>query len=109
MNFNRANDHGISTRDLEILESVLSRYEEHLTKVALFGSRATGRFKPHSDIDLVLFGGLVRVDLLRINTELQESSISLRVDVCIYALADEGLRRHIDSVCKPMYTASANA
>lgn len=104
MQLSEAGEHGISSRDLNIMAKELTPYQERILRVGLFGSRATGRFTTHSDIDLVLFGNLSPGDIMRISTQFQESSISLPVDVCAYTMIDDDLRQHIDRALKLLWS-----
>jgi predicted nucleotidyltransferase len=104
MNFDESFGHGISRRDLAILAEVFQHYLPRLKGISIFGSRATGRFKPTSDIDLVLFGDLTFKDVARISSEMEESSISLSVDVCAYSLVDDNLKKHIDGFAKMLWS-----
>lgn len=52
--------------------------KHHITTVILFGSRARGDYKPHSDIDLAVHGG----DIDRFALDLdEETSTLLRYDM----------------------------
>lgn len=53
-------------------------------RVVAFGSRATGAFRPHSDLDLAVFGShpLSLRQLRRIQEAFEESTLRFRVDVC---------------------------
>lgn len=55
--------HKLSRPQLELLRAVLAPFREGITEAAVFGSRATGAAKPHSDIDLVLYGPLLEGDV----------------------------------------------
>lgn len=93
-------EHGIPPRDLAILAEVLAPWRGRIERVGVFGSRATAKFRTASDIDLVLHGRtLTEADADRIFTLLDDSPLSLRVDVAIAHLVEsEALRRHIDAV-----------
>lgn len=45
---------GLDTSIIDGIKEVLATYPQ-VEKVVIFGSRATGRFKDHSDIDLAVF------------------------------------------------------
>ena len=93
-------EHGISARDLSILAEVLAPWRDRIDRIGLFGSRATARFKTASDIDLVVHGPtLTQADAVRIFTLLDESTLSLRVDLAVSHLVEsDSLRRHIEAV-----------
>lgn len=53
------------------------------TRAVLFGSRATGKHKPASDIDIALYGDITLTDLARIVGALEESSLAVEVDLVV--------------------------
>ena len=99
--------HGLSRVQLELLRAVLAPFADRVTEAALFGSRATGAAKPHSDIDLVLYGPLREQEVDRLRTLFDESSLSVPVDVVPYGLlGDAPLKAHIDAVKRPLFSQS---
>lgn len=99
--------HKLSRPQLELVRAVLAPYGGRVTEAAVFGSRATGAAKPHSDIDLVLYGPLRQEDVDRLRTLFDESSLSVTVDVVAYELlGDAPLKAHIDAVKRPLFTQS---
>ncbi len=96
-------DHGLSEAHLEIIRRVLAPFAPPLIKAGLFGSRATGRFKPSSDIDVVLYGDLPESMVNRIWTDFQNSSLPFQVDVIAYQPdMPPALKHHIDCVMQPL-------
>ena len=68
-----------------------------LTSVRLFGSYATGRATPRSDIDLATIGLTDRLQVGRLALDLDDLPIPQKCDVQAYESIDyEPLRRHID-------------
>ena len=97
--------HQLSRAQLETLHAVLVPFAEHITEAALFGSRATGAAKPHSDIDLILYGPVAERDVARLRTLLGESNLSVTVDIVAYGLlGDAPLKAHIDAVKRPLFS-----
>jgi predicted nucleotidyltransferase len=87
----------ISPDQLAWIVRILRPYAEALDHVAVFGSRATGRARSNSDIDLVLYGRLQDADIDRIRTMFEESALSVSVDVLLYSdHLYSPLKRHID-------------
>ncbi len=80
------NRHGLSVKQLEIVKSILLPFSKSIDKVALFGSRANGRYRANSDIDIVLYGNLTKEDEARIHTNFMESSLILKTDIIVYNL-----------------------
>lgn len=98
-------NHGLSDRQLTVLKQILSLYAEEIASVDLFGSRATGDYRPNSDIDLVVRGSLKEKQIDRLWSIFQESSLPFSVDVKSYELTTyPPLRSHIDKVCKTLFT-----
>lgn len=80
------------------LAQVFSSYPE-LAKVTLYGSRATGRAKPWSDIDLATHGIVGdRHRLGRLTFDLEDTSIPQRCDMVAYEeIKYAPLKRHVDN------------
>lgn len=75
---------GLSKKDIDLLKSIFEKYfsEEQDLKIYLFGSRATGKFKEFSDIDIAIkskknLGNL----LFKIQSELEDSDLPYKVDL----------------------------
>lgn len=99
-------DHGLSDRQVSIIRDVLSGLSDRFDRVGLFGSRATGRARPASDIDLVVFGARDPRLTDTLFTLLDESGLPMTVDVVDYDRIDHPpLRQHIDAVVQPLFTA----
>jgi len=95
--------HGLTTSQLEIIRQILKPYAEKIEKAGFFGSRATGRYTPSSDIDLVLYGDLDTKTIDHLWTLFDESSLPFKVDVLAYQLINhKALKQHIDEVMLPI-------
>ena len=95
---------GLSASEKEQLREILNTAAERIERVAVFGSRATGRFRPNSDLDLVLYGSADEALCDRLWTLLQESSLPFSVDIVSYAaIINPALRAHIDAVARPLF------
>lgn len=98
-------NHGLSDRQLAVLKQILALYAEEITSVDLFGSRATGDYRPNSDVDLVLRGGIKEKQIDRLWTLFHESNLPISVDVKSYELTTyPPLKAHMDKVCKTLFT-----
>ncbi len=96
-------DHGLTGENRRIIASVLRPYCAGISKVGLFGSRATGTYRDNSDVDLVLYGSLQEADIDRIYTLFLESMLPYGVDVKAYHLiSNRRLKDHIDEVLLPL-------
>ncbi|MEX2600430.1 MAG: nucleotidyltransferase domain-containing protein [Balneolaceae bacterium] len=83
------------------IESILSAYaEEHpeIAAIYLFGSQASGRAHPESDVDVaILYSGIVNPDFHQ-TLEVQDELISLlrqEVDIVILNSADPVIRMQV--------------
>ena len=98
-------NHGLSGRQLEALKRILSLCAEEITRVDLFGSRASGGWRDNSDVDLVLRGDLKEKQIDRLWTLFQESSLPFSVDVKSYErTAWPPLRARMDVAARPLFT-----
>ena len=98
-------NHGLSDRQLMVLKQIFSLYAEEIASVGLFGSRATGDYRPNSDVDLVLRGSIKEKQIDRLWTMFHESSLPFSVDVKSYEMTTyPPLKAHIDKVCKTLFT-----
>ena len=98
-------NHGLSDRQLAVLKQILALYAEEIASVDLFGSRATGDYRPNSDVDLVLRGGIKEKQIDRLWTLFHESNLPFSVDVKSYELTTyPPLKAHMDKVCKTLFT-----
>lgn len=99
--------YGLSDRTLSALDSIFQKYPG-VRQAVLYGSRAKGKYKLGSDIDLSLKtdDAFARKDLLRIAGDFDDSDIPYFVDVLIYdKLSNPDLIAHIDRVGKILYSA----
>ena len=81
---------------------------EQVEKAILFGSRATGNFRPGSDIDIALFGDKLTIsNQARIARFIDELPIPQRVDLLLYkTITNEKLKEHIKKDGVEWYTAN---
>ena len=99
-------EHGISDAELETIHAVLAECKEEITQVDLFGSRATGKHRSHSDIDIVIHGAVGEAAIDRLRTLFIESNLSVSVSILNYErITYRPLREHIDAVGQRLFTA----
>ena len=99
--------YGLSDRSFMTLFSIFSKYPG-IKQAILYGSRAKGKYRNGSDIDLSLKTDdtFTRSDLLNISGDFDDSDIPYFVDVSIYdKLSNPDLKAHIDRVGKVLYPA----
>lgn len=100
-----AADHGLREHHICIIRDILAPYAEHIKRVDLFGSRATGRYRPESDIDMVVHGAITHDDVARIRRLLDETVLPYKIDLLVYHLIDyPPLRARIDADAKQLLT-----
>lgn len=88
--------------DLAELNHVLLPLRDRFDEVKVFGSRATGRSRRSSDLDLVVYGA-DRGTMSSIVDALEESLLPMTADVVAYeTITSELLRSHIDRFAKPL-------
>ena len=81
---------------LRQLKTAFSAYPD-LMEVVLYGSYATGKATPRSDIDLATKGIADRYRLGRLELDLEDLPIPQKCDVQAYeSISYEPLKRHID-------------
>jgi len=98
-------DHGLSDRTLATLDSIFRKYPG-IRQAILYGSRAKGKYRRGSDIDLSLKTGneFTFTELLRITGDFDDSDMPYFVDVSIYDdLSNSDLKAHIDRVGKVLF------
>ena len=93
----------LTPRARSIVRGVLSPFADRIERVGVFGSRALGRARPASDIDLVLYGDLDDATLARIWSLFDQSSLAVTVDVVRYdAIRGTALGRHVDRYARTL-------
>jgi predicted nucleotidyltransferase len=96
-------NHGLNDKQLATIRQILAPFATQIERVGLFGSRATGRYRSDSDIDMVLYGTLDEKTVDRIITLFNESSLPMKVDIQAYHLITyPPLKAHIDAVMLPL-------
>ena len=84
-------------RTMRMLTDLFSSYPE-LTEVKLYGSRATGKATPRSDIDLATVGIEDVYRLGRLALDLEDMPIPQKCDLTAYeSIRYTPFKRHIDT------------
>lgn len=82
---------------LETLARIFGAYPE-LLEIKLFGSRATGKASPRSDIDLAAFGIISEHRLGMLALDLEDSNIPQKCDLVAYeTIRYPPFKSHIDT------------
>ncbi len=89
---------GLPEQTVKIITNCFENVPE-LDAVKIFGSRAKGNFKPHSDIDFVLYGKSLTPQLVnKISAELDELPTPYTFDVhWDLEITNEKLRENINA------------
>lgn len=96
-------DDGLKPGQRQAICRVLAGFPE-VEKAILYGSRAMGRYRPASDIDLTLVGGIDLGTLNRISLALDDLLLPFEIDLSVYGqIDDEKLREHIQRVGSEFY------
>ena len=95
---------GLGAEVIASIQDVFAAYPE-VQEVILYGSRAKGRYKVGSDIDLTIKGEAVDFDILsNISRELYDLPIPYTIDLSIFSNIDnQDLREHIERVGIPFF------
>lgn len=89
----------IETRYLEQAKSIInSILQDEKLKIYVFGSRATGKAKKYSDLDLALQSDKkINSDKInKINYELEETTIPYKIDVIDLDTITENFKKYIE-------------
>ncbi len=90
-----------------IIAAAIAPFANRIDKVSVYGSRATGRWRPGSDIDLLICGPIGLGDMLLIQVALEESDLPYQVDLMHERdLAMPDIRRAIMAQAVPLFTQS---
>lgn len=95
---------GLPRQTIKEIQDALALYPE-VEKAILYGSRATGTFKPESDIDLTLIGeNLTHNHLLGIMFDLDDLLLPWMIDLSLLdAIDNPGLLEHIGREGRTLY------
>lgn len=96
---------GLNPDQRALICGVLSKYP-CVREAILYGSRATGRFRQGSDIDLSLKGDIDSRILNTINVDLDDLMLPYIIDLSVWQDIDnDALKAHIERVGKVFYRA----
>jgi predicted nucleotidyltransferase len=90
---------GLDSKTIETLQHVFQKYTG-IQKVLIYGSRAMGKHKPGSDIDLTLIAPDYGTDeLLKIETEIDDLLLPYIVDLSLFhQIENKNFIEHIKRV-----------
>ncbi|MGF1689252.1 nucleotidyltransferase domain-containing protein [Photobacterium japonica] len=89
---------GLKLRHQQQLIAILMQHPR-VESAWLFGSRALGTYKPHSDIDLVVSGELLSLtDIADLLTQIELTTIPFKVDLLLkHKIKNDKLLEHIQT------------
>ncbi|HMI88743.1 MAG TPA: nucleotidyltransferase domain-containing protein [Polyangiaceae bacterium] len=94
---------GLTPHEVELIRGTLERHPD-VAEAKIFGSRAMGRERPNSDIDIALWGNLDTREVLRLHAELEELPPPYLFDVRRYDEMEYRPREeHIERVGRVLY------
>ena len=95
---------GLTDQEIQQLKAYLAAIPE-IRRAWIYGSRAKGNYKAFSDVDLTLEGvALTRRHLLRLATQLHDSSLPYQFDLSLYdTLKNPDLLSHIGRCGRIIY------
>lgn len=101
---------GIPQADSQRLLELI-RTHSHVQKVVLYGSRALGRQRAGSDIDLCLEAPSMKLgELLELGAQLDDLLMPWQIDLqLLHLIAHEGLVAHIERAGQLLWERSPNA
>lgn len=96
----------LSPMQRDVLRAVLARHVAGFRMAAVYGSRAQGRARPGSDVDLAFYG-VTSPDLLgRIDLDLMDSDLSIFWNLTAYdGIRDPAFKRQVDQWAVPFFPA----
>lgn len=87
---------GIDNETLDIIKKILAKNRK-IEKRVIFGSRATGKYKKNSDIDICLYGNISFREISSLKGEFNESDCIYKVDLVSYnRLENIKFKKNID-------------
>jgi len=95
---------GLDQRVISKINDIFRVFPE-IDEAILYGSRAMGNFKPHSDIDLTLKGKNLDLSILqKIEAQLDDLLLPYKIDLSIFhQIQNQDLVEHISRVGKKFY------
>ena len=95
---------GLSDKTLDKIKALFFSHSG-IEQVIVYGSRAKGNYKPGSDIDIVLVGETLTLDVLnKIEREIDDLALPYRFDLSIHHQIDNAeLLDHIERVGIVLY------
>ena len=71
--------YGLNEETYNLIKEVIERNSKY--KFKIFGSRAKGKYKSNSDIDIAIFENVTQEDKFKIKNEMDELNIIYKIDL----------------------------
>lgn len=86
---------------MQIVKDILNKYV-HGSKIYIFGSRANGKAKSTSDLDLLIKGDapIALGIMANLRYDFSESNLPYKVDVIDWLALNDNFKKTIDKDCK---------
>lgn len=97
---------GIPTKSMTLIKKAMAEIRE-IERAVIFGSRSMGNYKNGSDVDMVIYGNDITMNLVnKLSMELNEIlPLPYYFDIFHYeSLENVQLKEHIDKFGKMFYT-----
>lgn len=96
--------YGLNKEIVQKINKIFLQYDQ-IEEIILYGSRAKGKFKPGSDIDLTLKGKDLNLKMLnKVGLDLDDLNLPYTFDISIYnRITNSDLIEHIRRVGKVFY------
>lgn len=96
-------DFGLTRQEQELIRGTLARHPG-VVEARIFGSRAMGRERPNSDVDLAVWGDLDTGEVVRLHAELDDLPLPYLFDLKRYdSIEYQPLKDHIQRVGQLLY------
>lgn len=94
----------LDPKDIQTVKSILKKHLPH-AKFFVFGSRVSGKIKPHSDLDIAIDNG-GKIDLTiytMIKSDFEESDLPIRIDIVDMHAVNKEFKAIILSCCELLF------
>ena len=97
----------LTARERATVASIVTRFADRIGPVRVFGSRANGRARPGSDLDLAFYPPFSQRDLYDLMEEFEQSDLPITVDLIdMQTLSSDPLRQQIERYAIPLFEPS---
>lgn len=98
----------LTERERATLERILGSFTGRIGQVKVFGSRATGKARPASDLDLIVYPPFNDRDRFDLMNAFEESDLPICVDILAADQLDPAFRQAVESHALPLFVEDAD-